>query len=45
MIIGNGIDIVNISRIKLIIKKNANFLKRVFTKNEILYCDKKKRFL
>ena len=42
MIVGNGIDIVNISRIKLVIKKNTNFLKRVFTKKEISHCDRKK---
>ena len=42
MIIGIGIDLVDITRIKIIIKKNSNFLKKIFTKNEILYCGKKK---
>tara|TARA_B110000116_G_C16614088_1_gene480782 strand:+ start:394 stop:780 length:387 start_codon:yes stop_codon:yes gene_type:complete len=42
MIIGIGIDLVDITRIKIISKKNSNFLKKIFTKNEILYCGKKK---
>ena len=41
-IIGVGTDIVNISRLKLIIKKNSSFKKRIFSKKEISYCEKKK---
>ena len=42
-IFGLGTDIVNIKRLEKIIKKNRNtFKSRVFSKNEILYCDKKK---
>ena len=42
-IFGIGTDIVNIKRIENSIKKNGNsFTKRVFTKNEIFYCEKKK---
>ena len=42
-IFGIGTDIVNIKRIKKIIKKNKNsFINRIFSKNEIVYCKKKK---
>jgi len=42
-IFGLGTDIVNIKRLKNILKKNKNtFKSRIFSKNEILYCDKKK---
>ncbi len=41
-IFGLGTDIVNIKRLEKIIKKNKNtFKSRVFSKNEILYCEKK----
>ena len=41
-IFGIGTDIVNIKRIKKTLKsKNNNFKKRIFSKNEIIYCDKK----
>ena len=41
-IFGLGTDIVNIKRLEKIIKKNRNtFKSRVFSKNEILYCEKK----
>ena len=40
-IYGIGIDIVNSKRIKTAIQKNKNFKRRVFSKNEILYCEKK----
>ena len=34
MVIGNGVDIVEIDRISEIIKKNPRFLERCFTENE-----------
>jgi len=42
-ILGVGIDIVNIKRIEKILKrKNNKFKTKVFSKNEITYCKKKK---
>jgi holo-[acyl-carrier protein] synthase len=42
-IIGVGVDIVEVSRIKkLIMEHDIDFLKRVFTENEISYCQNKK---
>ena len=42
-IFGIGTDIVNIKRMKKsIIKNGNNFKNKVFSKNEILYCEKKK---
>ena len=42
-IFGIGTDIVNIERIKKTLKrKNNNFKKRIFSKNEIIYCEKRK---
>lgn len=42
-IFGIGTDIVNIKRMEKSIKKNGKYFKnRVFSKNEILYCEKKK---
>ena len=38
---GIGTDIVNIKRITAIIKKNNLFKKKVFSVNEIKFCDKK----
>ena len=41
-IFGLGTDIINIKRLEKILKKNkSTFKTRVFSKNEILYCDKK----
>ena len=41
-IFGIGTDIVNIKRIKKSLKRNTNTFKyRIFSKNEIIYCDKK----
>ena len=34
MVIGNGVDIVEIERISEIVKKNPRFLERCFTENE-----------
>lgn len=36
--VGIGIDIVEVERIKNIIRKKTDFLKRVFTDKEIKYC-------
>ena len=42
-IFGIGTDIVNIKRMQKILRiKNNNFKKRIFSKNEIIYCEKKK---
>ena len=42
-IFGIGTDIVNIERIKKTLKNNnSNFRKRIFSKNEIIYCEKRK---
>ena len=42
-IFGLGTDIVNIKRLERILKRKRNtFKSRVFSKNEILYCDKKR---
>ena len=40
-IIGIGTDIIEISRIKKVLKNNQKFLNRVFTKKEIKSCKKK----
>ena len=41
-IFGLGTDIVNIKRLeKVLKKKNNRFKTRIFSKSEILYCDKK----
>ena len=42
-IFGIGTDIVNIKRMQRTLKiNNNNFKKRIFSKNEIIYCEKKK---
>ena len=42
-IFGIGTDIVNIKRMKESLKKKGNgFKKRIFSKNEIIYCETKK---
>ena len=42
-IYGIGTDIVNIKRIEKSLKKNENnFKKRIFSKKEIIYCERKK---
>ena len=42
-ILGIGTDIINIKRMRNFIQQNKkNFKKRIFSKNEIIYCDKKK---
>ena len=45
-IFGIGTDIVNIDRIKQSLKKNGSqFKKRIFSKDEIKYCENKKNSL
>ena len=42
-IYGIGTDIVNIKRVEKSLKKNGdNFKKRIFSKKEIIYCERKK---
>ena len=42
-IFGIGTDIVNIKRMQKTLRiSNNNFKKRIFSKNEIIYCEKKK---
>ena len=42
-IFGIGTDIVNISRMEKSLKKNGNsFKNRIFSKDEISYCEKKR---
>ena len=40
-IFGIGTDIVNIKRMQKTLKHNDRFKKRIFSKNEINYCEKK----
>ena len=41
-ILGIGIDIVEIHRLKkILLKKESNFKKKIFTINEVAYCEKK----
>jgi len=41
-ILGTGIDIVENNRFKeILLKKKSNFKKRIFTINEVTYCEKK----
>ena len=41
-ILGTGIDIVENYRIKeILLKKKSNFKKKIFTINEVAYCEKK----
>jgi holo-[acyl-carrier protein] synthase len=40
---GTGIDIIEISRIKRLMKKDGRLRDRIFTENEINYCEKKRK--
>ncbi len=43
MIVGSGVDIVEVERIKKAVKKwNKNFIYKIFTKNELDYSHKKR---
>lgn len=41
MIAGIGIDIIEVSRIRKTMGKNAEFKNRIFSENEIRYCESK----
>ena len=41
-IFGIGTDIVNIKRMQKTLRINNNFKRKIFSKNEIIYCEKKK---
>jgi holo-[acyl-carrier protein] synthase len=41
MIIGIGVDIIDVERIRKLAEKNPRFLERVFTPEEIAYCSGK----
>ena len=42
MVIGIGIDIIDVERVKKLAEKNPRFLQKIFTPKEIEYCSKKK---
>jgi holo-[acyl-carrier protein] synthase len=42
MVIGIGIDIIDVERVRKLAEKNPRFLERIFTSKEIDYCLKKK---
>ena len=42
-ICGTGIDIVEINRIKKLMEKDERLKNRVFTENEIRYCERKRK--
>ena len=42
-IVGLGLDIVEIERVRKLALKNKRFLKRVFSPEEIRYCETKKK--
>jgi holo-[acyl-carrier protein] synthase len=42
MVLGIGIDIIEVTRVKNLAEKNPRFLKRIFTDEEVEYCSKKK---
>jgi len=45
MIVGVGIDIIEVARIQRAVEKNPRFCDRVFTEREVRYCEgKKNRF-
>ena len=41
MVLGTGIDIIEVERIKKIAERNPRFLEKIFTSREIDYCMKK----
>lgn len=41
MITGIGIDLIEVDRIKKLIENNSRFLQRIFSPQEISYCQKK----
>ena len=44
MIHSIGTDIIEVKRIKNVIKRNSKFIKKIFTDTEIKYCRSKKNF-
>jgi len=42
-IYGTGIDIVEIARIKELMEKDDRLKNRIFTENEVRYCEKKRK--
>lgn len=42
MIVGIGVDIIEVDRVQKLAEKNPRFLNRVFTSEEIQYCTGKK---
>ena len=42
MVKGIGIDIIEVHRIKKLAEKNSRFLERIFTSQEISYCQEKR---
>jgi len=42
-IYGTGIDIVEITRIKKLMEKDDRLKNRIFTENEVRYCEKKRK--
>ncbi len=42
MILGTGIDIIEVERVKRIAEQSPRFLEKIFTSGEVEYCQKKK---
>jgi len=42
MVIGIGIDIIDVERVKKLAEKKTRFLERIYTPKEIAYCQKKR---
>ena len=42
MVLGIGIDIIEVTRVRNLAEKKPRFLKRIFTSEEVEYCSKKK---
>jgi len=42
MIYGIGIDLIEVERIRRQLERSDRFIKRIFTPNEIVYCESKK---
>jgi holo-[acyl-carrier protein] synthase len=42
MVLGTGIDIIEVERVKTIAERNPRFLEKIFSSNEIDYCLKKR---
>ena len=40
-VVGIGADVVDIDRIRAVVKRHPKFVDRIFTPNEILYCHKR----